>query len=148
MLLGLATMAYVGAAAVEKPNFSGEWKMNAAKSNYGDFPGPASYLRKIAHVDENITIVSTQSGGNGDGTSTLKLTTDGTPVRTEINRTTVVASAKLDGNALITSTKVESIGVEFSDRMTLSDDGKELVSVVEVTSTQGKVELRIVFDRQ
>jgi hypothetical protein len=33
-------------AAADKPNFSGDWKMNAAKSNFGPIPGPSSIVRR------------------------------------------------------------------------------------------------------
>jgi hypothetical protein len=44
------------AAAAEQPNFSGDWKMNAAKSTFGPLP-PTSMSRKITHVEPSLTIV-------------------------------------------------------------------------------------------
>ena len=47
IIAGLASMAF----AADKPNFSGDWKLNAAKSNFGPIPPPTSYTRKIAHAE-------------------------------------------------------------------------------------------------
>jgi hypothetical protein len=34
------------AMAADKPNFSGDWKLNAAQSDFGPIPAPASKLAK------------------------------------------------------------------------------------------------------
>jgi hypothetical protein len=148
-LLGLVAMTCVGGVrASEQPNFSGDWHMNAAKTDYRGYPGPAVYHRTITHVGDKIIIVSEQSGGAGDGINTLSITTDGKPLTVDVNGTSTVATVECDGSALIATTVVASYGVEFRDRMSISEDGKELISVVEIKSTQGVADLRIVFDRQ
>jgi hypothetical protein len=43
---------------------------------------------------------------------------------------------------------MESAGVKFTDRMSLSADGKTLTSKVRITTPQGDGDLTIVFDRQ
>lgn len=149
LLAALAVIAFssIGAAA-DQPNFSGEWKMNPAKSNYGGFPAPASMVRKITLADASLVIVEEQSGGASDGTTTRKYTTDGKPSAFEINGTPIVGSATWEGTALIVNTSVESVGLTFKDKMSLSADGKELTSVVQIASQQGPAELTIVFEKQ
>jgi hypothetical protein len=149
-LLALVSVAAVASAAAvsHKPDFSGEWKMNAAKSIYGAIPAPALFVRKIAHAEPHITIMEEQSGGGSDGTITRKMTTDGKPANIDLNGTPVACSAAWDGTTLIATTAVDSAGVTFKDKMTLSEDGKTLTSVVKITSSQGEGELTIVFDRQ
>jgi hypothetical protein len=149
-LLALICFAVVASAATasKKPDFSGEWKMNAAKSNYGAVPAPASFVRSIQHVEPNLTIVEVQSGGGSDGTITRKMTTDAKPTSMDINGTPVACSAAWDGAALIATTSIDSAGVTFKDKMSLSDDGKTLTSVVKITSSQGEGEITIAFDRQ
>jgi hypothetical protein len=44
--------------------------------------------------------------------------------------------------------KVTTAGLQFNDRMSLSEDGKLLTSKVQILSDQGDVEMTIVFDRQ
>jgi len=145
--LAMSAMCSVGMTA-DAPNFSGEWKMNPAKSNYGPFPAPASMVRKIELTEPSLVIVENQTGGASDGTTTRKYTTDGKSSAFEINGTAVVGSATWDGAALIVNTTVDSVGLSFKDRMSLSDDGKQLTSVVQIATQQGPAEVTIVFDRQ
>jgi len=122
--------------------------MNPAKSNYGGFPAPASMVRKIKLAEPSLVIVEDQSGGPTDGTTTRKYTTDGKSSAFEINGTPILGSATWDGAAIIVNTIVEGVGLSFKDRMSLSADGKELTSVVQIESQQGPAEVTIVFDRQ
>jgi hypothetical protein len=147
LALAMAALSNIGSAA-DMPKFSGEWKMNPAKSNYAGFPAPASMVRKIALTEPSLVIVEEQTGGASDGTTTRKYTTDGKASAFEINGTAIVGSAAWDGAAIIVNTIVESVGLSFKDRMSLSADGKELTSVVQIASQQGPAELTIVFDRQ
>jgi hypothetical protein len=55
----LAMLAGIAPAA-EHPNFSGEWKMNAEKSDFGKLPPTTSFARKIVHVDPSLTIATSQ----------------------------------------------------------------------------------------
>jgi hypothetical protein len=145
--LAMIAVSSIGTAA-DKPSFSGEWKMNPAKSNYNGFPAPASMVRKISLADTSLVIVENQTGGASDGTTTRNYTTDGKPSAFEINGTPITGSATWDGAAIIVNTIVESVGLSFKDRMSLSADGKELTSVVQIATQQGPAEVTIVFDRQ
>lgn len=149
LLAAFAVIATSGvSAAADQPKFSGEWKMNPAKSNYAGFPAPALFTRKIELAGTSLVIVENQSGGPSDGTTTRTYTTDGKSSAFEINGTPITGSAAWDNTALIVNTAVESVGLTFKDRMSLSADGKELTSVVQIASQQGPAELTIVFDRQ
>jgi hypothetical protein len=148
VLVSIVAVVANAAAVSNKPDFSGEWKMNAAKSNYGAIPAPTSFVRKIFHAEPRLMIVEEQTGGGSDGTVTRKMTTDGKPVSIDINGTSVTCAAVWDGTNLIATTSVDSAGVTFKDRMSLSEDGKSLTSLVKIISNQGEGEITIVFDRQ
>ena len=148
-LATLALLALVGiAAAADKPNFSGTWKMNPAKSAYGQIPPPESFTRNIEHAEPSISIAEEQTGPGSQPPSKRAMKTDGQPVMNEINNIPVKLTATWDGAALMANTNVESMGVTFKDKMSLSTDGKELTSVVQIESTAGSIELKIVFDKQ
>ncbi len=136
------------AAAGDKPNFSGLWTMNVAKSDYGQIPAPESFVRKIKHADPMISIVEEQSGPNTTPTSTREMKTDGQTVVAQINGGDVKLTATWEGEALIATTAIDTFGVTFKDTMSLSEDGHVLTSIVLVESGQGATELKIVFDRQ
>jgi hypothetical protein len=151
--LAIVTIA-VGAAAADKPkasdkpNYSGEWKMNPATSNFGQFPPPNSFVRKIEHADPTLSIVENQSAGGSDSTTMRKLTMDGKPAALELNGYAALCSAVWDGKDIVATTNMESVGLKFTDRMSLSPDGKTLTSKVQISSSQGDGEVTIVFDRQ
>jgi hypothetical protein len=149
LLIGAgAAAADTKAAASDKPNFSGEWTMNAAKSNFGQLPAPAKFVRKIQHTDASLTIIEEQSAGGRDSTTTRKITTDGKSVTLELNGAPALCSSVWDGADLVATTALDTVGLKFTDRMSLSADGKVLTSKVQIASPQGDAELTIVFDRQ
>jgi hypothetical protein len=149
LLAAAALIAISGmSAAADKPGFSGEWKMNPSKSNYGPFPPPTALLRKVTLAAPSLVIVDNQTGGGADGTTTRTYSTDGKSSTFEINGAQVTGSAAWDGAAIVVTTSVESAGVSFKDKMSLSADAKELTSNVKIVSGQGDAELTIVFDRQ
>lgn len=145
----LAAMVLAGLApAADKPNFSGDWKMNAAKSDFGQLPPPTSFVRKIEHSDPSLIIVEDQAAGGANSTTTRKLTTDGKTSGLELNGMAATCSAAWDGADLIATTALDSVGLKFTDRMSLSADRKLLTSKVKIASPQGDAELTLVFDRQ
>jgi len=135
-------------ATSDKPNFSGEWTMNVAKSNFGQVPPPAKFVRKIRHSEPSLTVIEEQTAGGRDSTTTRKITTDGKSVTLELNGAPALCSSVWDGTDIVATTTLDSVGLKFTDRMSLSSDGKVLTSKVQIASPQGDGELIIVFDRQ
>jgi hypothetical protein len=143
--LFLSVVASVSLAA-SKPNFSGEWQLNLSKSDYGTMPSPTSLLRKITHADPSLEIVDDEIGGRRTGVRTRKYMADQT-TNFEINGAAVEGSATWEGASLIVTTKVDSVGLLFRDKMSLSADGKQLTSDVQIDSSQGTSRVKLVFDR-
>ena len=131
-----------------KPNFSGDWKMNVAKSNFGALPPPTSIVRKVTHKEPSLVIEETQEGGIGDPTTTRKYVTDGTKTTFTSQGAEVVTSAKWSGAILEVVSSVDAIGLSFTDKMSLSPDGKTMTSAVLVASPQGNLEITLVFEKQ
>ena len=142
------TVLSATAAAADKPNFTGVWTMNAAKSNFGGGPAPDSMDRKISHAEPALFIDEEQLTALGVQKTARKYTTDGTAMAFESQGTQVTSSAVWEGNTLIVVSKVTAIGVQFTDKMTLSEDGNTLTSAVRIDSAQGGVDLKVVFDRK
>jgi hypothetical protein len=137
-----------GGQGAAKPNFSGEWKMNAAKSSFGVLPPPDSMSRSITHAEPSLAIVEKQQSAMGDQHTTRKYTTDGSPTTFDVNGAIVKGTAKWAGATLEVTSDVEMIGATFVDKMTLSADGKTLTSQVHITSPQGDVDITVVFEKQ
>ena len=146
----IAALAGIAWAA-DKPNFSGDWKMNGAKSNFGPIPAPATYTRKVTHMEPSITIENTQTGtALGDQHDTRTYTTDGKEVSYQANGADVKAAITWDGNALLINSKasIQGMDIIIKDTITLADDGKTMTDAVHVASPQGDIDLALVFDKQ
>lgn len=144
-------LAFVVVAAGQpatKPNFSGEWKMNVSKSNFGPLPPPSVMNRTITHSEPALTIVEEQSSQMGDQKTTRKYVTDGSEMTFDVQGMAVASSAAWKDGVLLIVSRVDAAGLTFTDRMTLSPDGKSLTSVVHITSAQGDADITVVFDKQ
>jgi hypothetical protein len=148
VICAIAAMMAATASAANVPNFSGEWKMNAAKSQFGALPAPASFVRKISHKDPSLSIIEDQAANGAESSTIRKITTDGKTTAIEMNGLPAVCSAVWDGSDLIATTVMDTVGLKFTDKMSLSADGKSLTSKVLMATSQGDAELTIVFDRQ
>jgi hypothetical protein len=131
----------------EHPNFSGEYKMNAAKSDFGQLPPPTSFVRKIVQSDPSVTIVEEQTAGGANSTTSRKLTTDGKATPEQLNGMTAACSAIWEGSDLVATTAIDNVGLKFTDKMSLSADRKLLTSKVHIATPQGEVDVTMVFDR-
>jgi hypothetical protein len=134
--------------AQSKPNFTGDWKMNLIKSDFGAAPAPDTMTRKIVHAEPALTIDEEQATPIGPQRTTRKYVTDGTESTFEAGGAPVRTSAKWDGTALVAVTTVDVVGLTYNDRMTLSADGKTLTSVVKLTTPQGPIDVTVVFEKQ
>lgn len=144
---GLATAAM----AADKPNFSGDWKLNAAKSTLGPMPAPTSYTRKVTHAEPSITIEDTQTGTPaGDQHEVHTYTTDGKEISYQTNGADIKSAATWDGDALQFNTKasVQGMDIVLKAKMTLGDGGKTLNNAVHITTPQGDLDIIYVFDKQ
>ena len=145
-LVSLALVA--GGQSAAKANFSGEWKMNVMKSDFGALPPPEFITRTITHDDPSLTIVESQRSAMGDQNATRKYRTDGTETTFESQGVTVAGNAKWAESTLVVTSKVDDIGLNFIDTMSLSADGKTLTSKVHIGSPQGELDVTIVFEKQ
>lgn len=148
--LVIASALVVPISAFEKPNFSGAWKMNASKSDFGPMPAPDTLERKITHEDPSLKWSQTQSGQQGTATTEVAYTTDGKPSTNKTPRGEVTGVAKWDGDVLTINSKREVQGMEITqaERWTLSPDGKTLTITNKLTAPQGEFELKVVLEKQ
>jgi hypothetical protein len=134
--------------AQQKPDFSGNWKMNTLKSNFGVAPAPDTFTRKIAHAEPSLAIDEEQATPIGLQQTHRKVTTDGKESTFNVDGTDLTATATWEGTTLLLVTKVDVAGVSYNDHMSLSPDGKTLTSVVRVDTPQGSVDVTVVFEKQ
>jgi hypothetical protein len=145
----LAALLLVVAQPATRPSFSGEWKMNAAKSDFGVLPPPASIRRTITHAEPALMIIEEQKSDQGDQNTTRKYVTDGSAMTFTSNGADVKSSARWeDAKTLLVVSDVEIVGLTFRDKMSLSPDGKMLTSQIHISSPQGDVDITVAFDKQ
>ncbi len=94
--------------AADKPDFSGDWKMDADKSAFGPMPPPTSMTCKIDHKDPDLSIVQTQSGGpQGDQVLNFKYSTDGKETTNSLMGNDVKSKAVWEGKTLVVNSSCE-----------------------------------------
>jgi hypothetical protein len=146
-LLALFTLAFAAAAA---PDFSGTWKVNVAKSNFGPMPSPEKYTRVIDHKEPSVKIEETQASDRGEWSGILNLKTDGTETTSEIRGNALKSVSQWDGEVLSTKSKLDFNGtpIELIDRLALSADKQTLTLQRKIDTPNGVLEQSVVFERQ
>ncbi len=137
------------AFAQGKPNFSGEWKMNSEKSNYGTLAKPEKMLRKIEHNDPNVSIASTQSGPRGEVSSQLKLIIDGKEQVNKLGNVEVKITPRWDGAILHIDSKrpFQDAQLLTQEKWTLSEDGKTLTIATHIVAPRGEADITVVLEK-
>ena len=124
-LVFLAALAF----AQPKPNFSGTWKQDNAKSNFAKLPAPISVTDIISHKEPVLHLTQTVVGPQGDSvTSEHDYSTDGREQTGKSRNYTEKTAVKWDGDALIFTNTRDYSGREviIRERWEISSDGKIL----------------------
>jgi hypothetical protein len=153
--LALATLLVTGAARAQdaKPNFTGTWTMDAAKSDFGPMPPPDSIVVVIDHKEPNIKMTTTQKSAMGDLNNDRTLTTDGkeniNKIRTPAGDTDLKSTSKWDGRKLTTSASmvIQGMAAQFDDVWELSADGK-LLTITRDIKTDSPFSTKTVYNKQ
>ena len=75
----LAALALIAASMgfAATPDFSGNWKLNGSKSQYGDFPPPTEMTQKVTQSANKMTVETKMTSDMGPGEFTSTYTMDG-----------------------------------------------------------------------
>lgn len=140
----------LGVSANAKPNFTGDWKLNADKSDFGPMPPPSSMTVKVDHADPNLKVATTQSGAQGDVSYEAKYTTDGKESTNSMGPMEAKSTVNWEGDALLFNTKLEAGEMKFDakGKWMLSEDGKTLTQTIHITSAQGEFDIKQVLEKQ
>src|SRR5260370_33777302 len=149
-LIRLALLALpLSGADGPKPDFTGDWKMNAEKSDFGQLPRPLAYERRVDHKDPLIRMVARQSTQMGEQTVVASMRTDGVQTtngtRTGDTRTT----GRWQGRDLELTTTKQVDGGEAVTRelWSLSGDGKTLISTTQLKTPRGEFHVKMVLEK-
>ena len=131
----LATIVFAAGAttviAQEKPDFSGEWKLNRQASTLSAVVAPAaqSGILRIEHHEPKFAAQQTIVLDGKPFESKFELLTDGREVATTDDRgRRTVSTLRWDANALVATWRIQGTGPEvtISFRYELEDGGRRL----------------------
>jgi hypothetical protein len=153
-----AVLAFVAtpALAQDKPNFSGNWTLDVAHSDFGPSPAPESMTMTIVHKDPSIKASSTQKSGElGEVKNERNITTDGKDNVNKLNmgqmgEQNITSKTTWAGKTLVTSYSLDMQGTSLAvkDTWELSADGKVLTSTRVISTPDGDFTLKMLYNKQ
>ncbi len=150
----LVFLAVAARAQDAKPNFSGTWRLDIAKSDFGAAPAPESIVHVIEHKEPNVKLTTTQKNAQGELTNERALTTDGqentNKMRTTAGDTEAKSTSKWDGKKLGTAMHfdVQGVTININDTWELSADAKVLTIIREIKTPQGDFSQTTIYNKQ
>lgn len=150
--ISIVLIVAIAAGAAETPNFSGIWKMDLAKSDFGPQTPPQSAEYVVRHVGATVSFNYTQDGK----TSRVDLTPDNEERITSTTAETAVWTRSYwSGNVLVIESRERkrygtqaSIGVGWTSRWSLSADGQQLLIDRKIHTADGEIEQHVVCVKQ
>jgi hypothetical protein len=150
------------AVQAQKANLNGTWRLNVAKSFMGQEHPFSNYefTKKIEQTGENISIVETGFHNSvvnvplPDSKTAMQVSTDGK--EHEVHMSTGIPSqpesvlhvtATWQASTLELVQNVMGLANMTKHRLFLSDDGSQLIDMVEGHNIYGDSEQRLVFDK-
>jgi hypothetical protein len=141
----------VSVLAQQKPDYSGTWKLNVAKSEFGAFPGPTSRTDVIAQKEPVITSNVTTDGSQGKLAYTANYSTDGKETTNSIGEFVSKSTARWDGDKLIINSKlkINDADIEVVATWVLAADGKTLTLSSHISAgAMGETDQKLTFEKQ
>ena len=133
-----------------RPNFTGEWKLVLAESEFGFLPPPRLRVDSVAHNDPALRMETRQKDANGDITVVRELTIGAAPVPLIIRGNPRRIRAFWDQRALVVETTSEVSGKErrITDRWTMEAGAERLLIERRHQQPGGPVHQRLVLTRK
>jgi len=149
-LLASVILAVALSVAQAKSDFTGTWKVNVAKSDFGPAPTPDSVVETIVHQEPTVKVKYVQVGGTGDVSSDMEYTTDGKESVNHLGDNEFKTKLRWEGDDLVGETQGSFDGNDFTakDRWSLSADGKIMTVVRQVSADGADFEMKMVFEKQ
>lgn len=149
-LAGLLLLSLPALSAYGKPNFTGDWKLNVAKSDFGQFPAPSSFTQKATHQDPSLKVAVKMSTDNGDIEFESTYSTDGKETTNSFGPSSMKSVAKWAGDTLTIQTKGQfgDNEVTIDDKWDVSADGKSITILRHFVSSQGAMDQKMVLEKQ
>lgn len=148
LIVGLVSFL-LASAAENKPNFSGLWKLNAAKSDFGKSPAPESMTTRIEHHNPEFKVHSETTGPWGTYATDYAWVLDGRENVNTIRGKEVHATVVWNGKTLASNatTFVQGEKLTILDLWSLSEDGHTLMISRTIHGPKGTSEQKYVYEK-
>ncbi len=145
-----AALPLLLSAADGKPDFSGDWKLDVSRSEFGPMPVPDKVVQKIVHKDSTLTIDSTEVNNGAERKLSLAYRTDGTPTKSKVGDNEMTSTATWEGATLAIESKLTIPGrtLVFKERWTMSDEKNSFTVLRTVSMGLGDTQFKSVMVRQ
>jgi hypothetical protein len=151
-LMILILAVWVGTALSAQLNYTGDWKLNTDKSDFGMAPPISSRTDKIVHKDPSLQITRTQTTAAGTGTSEYACSTDGKDCTISVTGAALKVSGafKWVDEGLTFDGKGTYNGGDLSihEKWNLSPDGKIITIQRHLTVSEGQADQTLVLEKQ
>ncbi len=146
----LTLLLLLSASMFAATDFTGDWKLDASKSDFGPMPAPDKLIMKIAHKDPDLKVSTEQANQQGEMKMDSVYTTDGKVSKNKMRGSEASSTTKWEGDALMMVTKADFQGseIKLNDKWTLTDGGKTLVIERKIEAPQGEFEVKQVLTKQ
>ncbi|GLC25633.1 hypothetical protein [Roseisolibacter agri] len=158
MRLRLLAAAFVAAVVVAspaqaqpRPDFTGRWIVDTARSDFAHVTPPARMLMTVAQTDSTFTFTQTVATPTGERSATQSYPLDGkertqpTPDGVKVVGSARATDAGITVDATITRGQTPAHQVS---RWSLSPDGRTMTLEQDVETPRGPTKLKLVFARQ
>jgi hypothetical protein len=130
-----------------KPNFSGTWKLDVSKSDFGVLPPDNSRTCVIDHNDPVLKVAVSADGAQGKQDFTLNFTTDGKEATNNAGGLELKSILNWESSTLVDNTKLkyQDQDVTVKEIWLLSEDGKILTQNAHYVSPMGEMDTKMVY---
>ncbi len=149
MLAGGLLFGAEASAAARAKDFSGKWKADLARCDFGSMTPPKSFIRTVEQGSLYVTIVADLETERGRRSSELRFTLDGEESVNHVEGTRVTGLARMLGSHLLLTTTrtVEGKKVVLDELWSLSPDGKTLTVEGLVRTPVGEEPILVIFEK-
>lgn len=147
----ILSLAFLSAAGFgQRVNFSGEWKLNEAKSELGPQFSLAPKTLSVDHKRKTLDLTSVTEFNGGEYQNRQHFTLDGeecenTGFMDSVTKSTASYNKKTRMLTIVTKGSVQGSGYTLTQTMSMKDGN--LVVASEATSDMGEMTETYVFDR-
>lgn len=148
IIVGLL-LCSAAAVAADKPDFSGNWKLNTEKSDFGPMPKPEKADYVISHKEPELNVKSTAVTQMGEVVNEVKISTDGKEFTNNMRGQEIKGTAKWEGQVLIVTQRLDMQGTEIKvvQRWAMAEDGKSITQEVTISTPQGELKQKAILDK-